>query len=244
MNNPNPFVPKGSLLEQQSQRRSRLKLAVFCVVAVSVTGLVAMLIQGCSHEQPVADSGLSPMDISSNTSPMSVTDTSAPPIMATSSVAAPPVPVPAPVVVPPVETAGTEYVVVKGDILASIAKAHGVKLKDLEAANPGVVPTKLKIGQKLQIPVPTASAPAPAAGMTSADTGEEIYTVKSGDTLSKIAKAHGTSVKAIRAENSLTTDMIKVGQKLKIPAKVEAAAPAPVVPPASMPVPAAPGMTN
>ena len=44
MSNPNPFVPKGSLLEQQSHRRSRLKLAVFCVLAVSVTGLVAMLI--------------------------------------------------------------------------------------------------------------------------------------------------------------------------------------------------------
>ena len=52
MNNPNPFVPKGSLLEQQSQRRSRLKLAVFCVLAVSVTGLVAMLIQGCKREKP------------------------------------------------------------------------------------------------------------------------------------------------------------------------------------------------
>jgi len=44
MNNPNPFVPKGSILEQQSKRRSRFKLAVFCVVAVSVTGLTAMLI--------------------------------------------------------------------------------------------------------------------------------------------------------------------------------------------------------
>ena len=56
MNNPNPFVPKGSLLEQQSQRRSRLKLAVFCVLAVSVTGLVAMLIQGCKREKPSDES--------------------------------------------------------------------------------------------------------------------------------------------------------------------------------------------
>ena len=56
MNNPNPFVPKGSLLEQQSQRRSRLKLAVFCVLAVTVTGLVAMLIQGCKREKPSDES--------------------------------------------------------------------------------------------------------------------------------------------------------------------------------------------
>ena len=56
MNNPNPFVPKGSLLEQQSQRRSRLKLAVFCVLAVTVTGLVAALIQGCKREKPSDES--------------------------------------------------------------------------------------------------------------------------------------------------------------------------------------------
>ena len=65
MNNPNPFVPKGSLLDQQSQRRSRLKLAVFCVLAVSVTGLVAMLIQGCKREKP-EDALTPPPDISTN----------------------------------------------------------------------------------------------------------------------------------------------------------------------------------
>jgi LysM repeat protein len=63
----------------------------------------------------------------------------------------------------------------------------------------------------------------------------ETYTVKSGDSLTKIAKAHGTTVKVIKAENNLNTDHIKVGQKLKIPAKAEAAAPvtapAPVAPP-------------
>ena len=49
MNNPNPFVPQGSLLEQ-NKRRSRLKLAVFCVLAVGVGGLAAMLIQGCKRD--------------------------------------------------------------------------------------------------------------------------------------------------------------------------------------------------
>ena len=42
----------------------------------------------------------------------------------------------------------------------------------------------------------------------------------------KIAKTHGTTVKAIESENGLSTTQIKVGQKLKIPAKAEAA-PAP-----------------
>jgi LysM repeat protein len=65
--------------------------------------------------------------------------------------------------------------------------------------------------------------------------GEEAYTVKSGDSLTKIAKAHGTTIKAIRAENNLTTDRITVGQKLKIPARSEAVAPVPA--PAPMPSP-------
>ncbi len=136
-------------------------------------------------------------------------------------------------------TAGTEYVVVKGDILETIAKKNGVTLKALEAANPGVVPTKLKVGQKLQIPAPTTSAVAPTAA-TGVDTGAETYTVKSGDTLSKIAKSHGTTVKAIQSENNLTTTAIKVGQKLKIPAKAEAAAPVAPEPAAVAPVPTAP----
>ena len=43
------------------------------------------------------------------------------------------------------------------------------------------------------------------------------------DTLSKIAKKHGTTAKAVRAANALTSDKINVGQKLKIPSKGAAA---------------------
>jgi len=60
---------------------------------------------------------------------------------------------PTPVVVqPPVAPAGTEYVIIHGDTLAKIAKKNGVTLSALKAANPGVEPTKLKVGQKLTIP--------------------------------------------------------------------------------------------
>jgi LysM repeat protein len=70
--------------------------------------------------------------------------------------------------------------------------------------------------------------------------GGEAYTVKSGDTLTKIAKAHGTTVKAIKAASNLTTDHIKVGQKLTIPAKAEAAAPAPAPAPVTATPPPGP----
>lgn len=237
MNNPNPFVPQGSLLEQQSKRRSRLKLAVFCVLAVGVAGLSAMLIQGCKREQP-ADNGETPT-IDTNTP--AITDTNAPTIDTNAPVVAPPAVVAPPVVTPAPETAGAEYTVVKGDTLAAIAKKNGVTVKALEAANPGVVPTKLKIGEKLTIPAGGSAAPA-TADATGASAGGEVYTIKSGDTLTKIAHSHGTTVKAIEAANSgLDPNHIKVGQKLTIPSKAEAAAPAPEPAPVT-PAPAAPEM--
>jgi len=232
MNNPNPFVPKGSLLEQQSKRRSRLKLAVFCAVAVGAVGLTAMLIQGCKREQVEP----TPQPVETNT--VAAVDTNPPPVEASNPpVVAPPVVAPAPAP----QAAAAEYVVVKGDSFAKIAKKNGVSVKAIEAANPGVAPTKLKVGQKLSIPASAGGAAAPAAGTQAAagsSTGEEAYTVKSGDTLTKIAKAHGTTVKAIKAASNLTTDHIKVGQKLTIPAKAETAAPAPA--PAPAPVEPAP----
>jgi LysM repeat protein len=234
MNNPNPFVPKGSLLEQQSKRRSHMKLGVLCVLVVGVAGLTAMLIQGCKREQITEE----PPPVDTNTVVM---DTNTPSMEASNpAVAVPPVVAPAPVP----EVAGMEYVVVKGDSFAKIAKKNGVSVKAIEAANPGVEPTKLKVGQKLSIPASAGGAAAPAMvggqAATGSSMGEETYTVKSGDTLTKIAKAHGTTVKAIKAASNLTTDHIKVGQKLKIPAKAEPVAPAPApapVAPAPAPTP-------
>jgi len=260
MNNPNPFVPKGSLLDQQSQRRSRLKLAVFCVLTVSVAGLVVMLIQGCKREQPTADAGTPPPDLTSNVASAAAAtpppDTNVTLAVAPSNAApvTPPIPTPATPPAPPAPTTpavetpatGTEYVVVSGDTLAKIAKAQGVTLKALVAANPGVDPKKLKPKQKLTIPGKSVEA-APAAPTTAVatDAGGESYTAKSGDTLGKVAKRHGVTLKALRAANPkfATTDHVHVGDKLTIPAKTETPAPAapaeataaPSVPPSTTP---------
>lgn len=42
-------------------------------------------------------------------------------------------------------------------------------------------------------------------------------TVKKGDVLEKIAKANGTTVKAIKEANSLSSDRLNIGQVLKVP---------------------------
>ena len=262
MNNPNPFVPKGSLLELQSKRRSRLKLGVFCVLAVGIAGLAAMLIQGCKREEsensPDTSQSQPPVDTNSyaetDTNPPSM-EASNPPVEPTppgqtAVTPPPPTPPPAPVAPPTPPPAESEYVVVKGDTLAKIAKANGVTLKALEDANSGISPTRLKIGQKLVLPAGTSTTGATTAAETASGTssgGDEVYTVKSGDTLTRIAHRNGVTVKALMTENNLTTTHIKVGQKLNIPAKAEAA-PAEVntppstatPPPSTEPMPSAP----
>jgi LysM repeat protein len=249
MNNPNPFVPQGSLLEQQNKRRSRIKVGVFCVLAVGIVGLTAMLIQGCKREQTETEnqSSLDTNETAMNTNVPSAMEASNPPVQPPSAVT------PQPVAPPVTEATTTEYVVVKGDSFSKIAKKFGVSVKAIKEANSGVEPTKLKVGQKLSIPAASGGATAPAAESALAPAGSstagETYTVKSGDTLTKIAKAHGTTIKAIESENNLSTTKIKVGQKLKIPTQAEVAAPvsapvapAPVPPQSTVPAPAsAPG---
>ena len=127
---------------------------------------------------------------------------------------APPV---APVAPPEVKT----YTIKKGDTLGQIAKLEGVKVNDLTAANPGLDPKKLKIGQEIHIP--SAGAPAggelaaPTAPSTHKETASGTYVVKKGDTLGKVAKAQGTTVAALKKLNGLSSDVIHVGQKLRIP---------------------------
>jgi len=156
--------------------------------------------------------------------PATASNASAQPVTAPSIPAAPAEPAS---LAPSATGSTTEYSVVSGDKLSSIAKKHGVSLKALEAANPGVDSRKLKVGQKLQIPAPTtggASTESASAGTASSAIAETTtYTVKQGDVLARIAKTHGTTSKAIMALNHLKSSNIRVGQKLKMPAPKAAA---------------------
>lgn len=44
------------------------------------------------------------------------------------------------------------YVIKSGDTLSKVAAAHGISLADLQAANPGVDPRRLHVGQKIVLP--------------------------------------------------------------------------------------------
>jgi LysM repeat protein len=232
MNNPSPLVPQCSFAEQKNKNRARVKIAVFFILAVHGIGLLALLMQGCKQDKSSAsdteqtNATAPPTFVAdmSNTQPSTATAPTAgaptnPPAVAESSM----------LPNPPQVNAGQDYVIAKGDAFSSLAKKFSVSVKAIQEANPGVLPTKLQIGQKLHIPPAPPSAPTatastgqqPAGDPAALDTtsGQQMYAVKSGDTLSAIAKHFGTRIAAIRSANSLKTDNIKVGQKLKIPAK-------------------------
>jgi LysM repeat protein len=231
MNNQNPLIPQGSALEQKDKGRARVKIAVFFVLAIHGIGLMALLMQGCGQSK---ESAPPTEPATSNAPPAFIEQTNPPATPSNPPVVVTPPAMPDTPTPPVVPAGGTEYTVVKGDILAKIAKSNHVSVKAITDANPGIEPTKLKIGQKIRIPAPTAPAVPTASGAAAAETasvaGEQVYTVKSGDNLTKIAAQHGISIKALRAANGLKTDSIKVGQKLKVPAKTSVPVSAPAAP--------------
>jgi LysM repeat protein len=112
----------------------------------------------------------------------------------------------------------TEHVVVRGDTFSSLAKKYGTTVKAITEANPAVDPQRLMIGQKILVPPSSATAQQTAARSEPApDPNHEVYVVRRGDSLSKIAREYGTTVRALRSANNLTSDRILVGQKLLVP---------------------------
>ena len=230
----NPFSGPGSLkAERQQNRREQFKTMVWAIVAANVVLFLGLLIQGCRQEPPAAETsgGSTAEAASSDTNGMaSKPDTNSPVATAPEAMPTNTLPEAAPTVAPiPVQTTAKQYTVVKGDSFYKIAKANGITIKALIDANPGVDSAKLKVGQALQLPAGaepatavSATLPTSAIATTSqpaAPTGkaQARYVVKSGDSLSRIARAHGTTVQALKAANGLTSDRVVAGQTLKMP---------------------------
>lgn len=115
-----------------------------------------------------------------------------------------------------------------GETISGIARKYGCTVDDIKRWN-RLKKNTLQAGQVLRIQRKTRVAPKPA---TPADTAMSekkpehekkpeseqliVYTVKSGDTLGKIAARYGVTVAQIKQWNNLKNDNIAVGKKLKI----------------------------
>jgi D-gamma-glutamyl-meso-diaminopimelic acid endopeptidase CwlS/peptidoglycan endopeptidase LytE len=106
------------------------------------------------------------------------------------------------------------YTVISGDSLWKVSQTYHVTIDQLKQWN-NLSSDILYVNQNLLIVPPSSQT----AAATTADpaTANSIYTVKSGDSLSVIAKSFNTTVDGIKTLNGLTSDIIKVGQQLKIP---------------------------
>ena len=148
----------------------------------------------------------------------------------------------------PVEPEYTIYVVQNGDYLAKISKKFNVTISSIKRLNPSIKKDVVRVGQKLKLPgkidVPAPVATSAVAGGAVAATAASAkksakkgyvaytgatkeYVVKNGDTLGSIAYGNGINIRQLKELNGLSSDSLKIGQKLKIPAeKVVKTAPA------------------
>ncbi len=110
-------------------------------------------------------------------------------------------------------------VVRRGQTLASIARANGVRTRDVADANGLSLTGRLKPGTELIIPVPARPRLLTARHEHGAEAPEAHrvrYRVKPGDTLVSIAAQYGTTVHDLQAWNGLHTSRIAVGGLLTI----------------------------
>lgn len=113
-----------------------------------------------------------------------------------------------------VAAAPTTYKVVAGDTVSSIAGRYGIATASVLALNGLSWKSTIFAGQTLKL---TNGAPVALAAKPTAPTSSR-YTIRSGDTMSKIATQFGVSVTTLLSANGLgKTSIIYPGQTIAIP---------------------------
>lgn len=149
---------------------------------------------------------------------------------------------------PPVETKELTHKVAKGESFWKIAVMYGVSQDELAAYNHMSLKEVLAAGKVLRIPpggqfIPPENRPkfkpqkkrvkktsAKKTGTGRSTRREPLppsgkYTVKSGDSLWRIAHRYGLKTEDIRRANNLKTDTLQIGQVLVLPAPTAVGAP-------------------
>lgn len=124
----------------------------------------------------------------------------------------------------------SKYTIQKGDTLGKIAKQLHVSLQDLLQLNNLTIDSKITTGKTLLVPE-KALLPSLAETATTNSSQEhdlKTHKVVSGDSLSTIAHRYKTNIQALKQLNNLKSNVIIVGQSLKIPTTQQSATSAPV----------------
>lgn len=101
---------------------------------------------------------------------------------------------------------GDYYTVQKGDSLWSIATKYGITIDELKKLN-NITDSTIHVGQNLKVKTESEQ---PVEDYL-------LYTVKSGDSLWKIASMYDTTVSTLKSINNLKGDTLTINQQLLVP---------------------------
>lgn len=104
---------------------------------------------------------------------------------------------------------GYIYTIREGDTIYSISRRAGIVPEAVIAANPGLDPDRLQIGQQICVPAPPP---------TECPGGSLPYLIRSGDTLYSLARRFNTTVTSILGLNpGINPENLRVGELICIP---------------------------
>ncbi len=151
--NHSPVFSKATFLRTRPEPRTRFAKIVWIVLAIhGLVLLLGILLLGC-HD-PVSKLARQSSARAPQPKPSSAPDTGN--SLSPRTIGATPAGVPGP----------REYRVASGDTLSIIAEKLNITISALARANPGVARTRLKVGQRLQLPFMGAS---PASAVQDSD---------------------------------------------------------------------------
>lgn len=107
-----------------------------------------------------------------------------------------------------------DYTIKPGDTLWKIANNCNVTVDDIVKLN-NLDSTIIYPGQKIKLSESCAARQ--DNGNSNYNETKDLYTVRRGDTLYSIARLFGTSVQELINNNNLTSDLLSIGQQLKVP---------------------------
>lgn len=111
------------------------------------------------------------------------------------------------------------YTIRRGDTLWMIAQRYYTSVAAIRAANPGLNPQNLTVGQTICVPSRRAPRPPVTPPPSRCPVGLRTHVVQRNDSLWLIAQRYCTTVDTILALNrGLTPGNLRVGQVLLIPA--------------------------
>jgi LysM repeat protein len=120
-----------------------------------------------------------------------------------------------------------------GETLYGVCRKYGTTAGEVTAANPGIgasfqidkvimSPRKWGVAASspspaAPTPAPVATTPQPAAPRQNSTTDPVKHEVVKGEGLGMIARKYGVTIAAIKEENNLSSDNVRIGQVLRIP---------------------------